>query len=322
MRLTKAVAAALAASFILSSAYADTYPSKPITIVLPYAPGASTEQVARAIQPALEKSLGQPIIIENRPGGAGVVGSAYVARAKPDGYTLLISTNNVFSINPYLTRSFPFDPVSDLKMITTAVRTRMAIVVHKSVPVNSLQELIAFDKQSPGALSFGTSGTGTPMHVGGELLKQLTGMNMTHIPYKGGGTVINDLLGGHLKVAIVTLSSVIAHIEKGDIKLLAVGEPQRLPTLPNTPAIAEVVEGFTLYSLLVVMAPKGTPDNIIARLNTDIVKALRDPAVQSRLDALGLAVVADTPAEADRLMQSDIAFWKDKLPALKLQAAQ
>lgn len=310
-RFHKTCLHAFAAAILLSATtgYGQEYPNRPITIVTPYASGASTDQLARILQPKLQVSLGQPIIVENRGGGSGNIGNAYAAKSAPDGYTILLTTNAIMAINPNIFRSLTFDPVKDFVPLTTAVRAILAVAVHPSVPVSSMAELITYAKGREKPLNYGTAGIGTPHHMAGLLLNQRAGTNFVHVPYKGSGPAVNDLLGGHIEMGITSLVTVLPFSDSGEIKILAIGESSRFQFAPKIPTVSETLPGFEATSWLAFFAPAGTPAPIQDRLTKALVAALNSNDVKEKLLEVGLPVVADTPAELADTLKRDLQKW-------------
>ena len=281
----------------VSPVAAQTYPSRPITIVVGYPPGATSDLLARTVGEPLAAALWQPVLIDNRAGAGGNVAAAYVARAPGDGYTLLVGTDAMMTSNIYLYKNVAFDPVNDVSPITNAGANIICLAVSSQLPVNSVAELIAYARANPGKLSFGSSGTASPHHLSGELLRQMAGIDILHVPYKGGGAAANDLLGGHLGMAFLSLSSAVPLLTTGKIKILAVVEKTRYAAMPDIPTIGETVPGFEMSSWLGFFAPAGTPNLLIAHLHDEIVRILKTDAAKEKLASLGFAVTATTPVE-------------------------
>lgn len=296
----------IALVFPMTAALAQAWPAKPIRLIVPYAPGGSTDVVARTVAQKLAESLGQPVIVENRPGSSGNIGTEMTAKAAPDGYTFQIGNDATHATNIFLNKSTPFDPIRDFTPLTVAVRNVIVLAVHPSVPANSVRELIDHGRKNPGRLAFGSSGTGSPHHLAGELFKQLTGVEMAHVPYKGSGPMTTDLLNGALPVAFVSLVSVVQHIRAGKVRVLGVIEGERYSGLPEIPTIGESLPGFELQSWLGFFGPAGLPAAVTQRLAAEITRALNAPDVKSKLDPQGLAVVTATPEEFGRLVRADL----------------
>jgi tripartite-type tricarboxylate transporter receptor subunit TctC len=277
------------------AARAQTWPARPVTLVVPYPPGAATELVARSIQQRLSAGLGQPVVIENRAGAGGSIGAASVAKAAPDGYRFLMATQPIVTISPHIQKDMGFDPLKDLTPLTNAVNASVAIAVSTSLPVQTLPELFAHAKRNPGALSYGTAGSGSPQHIGGVLLGQRAGIEWTHVPYKGGGPMLTDLLAGHVKVGIATLSVFRPYAADKRLKILAVGDKVRFAALPDIPTIAETLPGFELSTWLAFYGPGGLPADIVRTLSGELIKALRADEVRTKLADAGMPVAADGP---------------------------
>ena len=300
-------------------ARAQDYPTKPITIVSAQASGGASDTIVRAVQERLQAALGQPIVMENRPGAGGNVGAAQVARAAPDGYTLMIGTDAIMTSNVHLYKSMPFDPVKDFAPITNGGANIIVMAVHADVPAKSVAELVAYAKANPGKVQFGSSGVASPHHLAGELLKLKTGIDIVHVPYRGGALSANDLAGGHIAMAFLSYSSVAALIPTGKVRILAVVEKTRYAALPDVPTVGETVPGFEMSSWLGFFAPAGTPAPIVTRLHDEIVKILNVDQVKERLAAVGLAVAAGTPADLAETVRNGIAVRGDLIKAAKIE---
>ncbi len=274
---------------------AQTYPSKPITIVIGYTPGAVSDLAARTIGEGLHQAWGQPVIVDNRPGSGGNIGAAFVARAPADGYTLMVGTDAQMASNVHLYKHAGYDPVKDFAPVAYAGLNIICLAVNAQLPVNSVADLIAYAKANPGKLAYGTSGAGSPHHLAGELLRQKTGIDIQHVPYRGGGAAVNDLLGGHIGMAFLSLSAVVPHLNTGKVRMIAMVEKTRYSAMPDVPTIGETVPGFEMSSWLGIFAPAGTPADVIAKLNDGIAKVLTVESVKAKLANLGLVVVAGKP---------------------------
>jgi len=311
-------AVALAAA--ITTAPAQDYPSRPVTIVVGYTPGATSDLLARTMAERLNAAWGQSVIVDNRSGVGGNIAAGYVARAPADGYTLMVGTDAIMTSNVFLYKNTPFDPVKDLAPITNAGANIICLAVHVDLPVNSVAQLIAYAKANPGKLQYGSSGIGSPHHLAGELLRQKTGIDIVHVPYRGGGATINDLLGGHIKVAFLSLSSAVPHLSSGKIRIVAVVEKSRYAAMPDVPTIGETVPGFEMSSWLGFFVPAGTPAPLITRLNEAMVKVLTTDAVKEKLAALGLAVAPSTPAELAAVVREGLAVRGELVKAANIQA--
>ena len=322
-RLVRAVASGISAVAFVALAGpvgAQDYPSRPITIVVPQAPAASSDLLARTLGERLHAAWGQPVIIDNRPGAGGNVGAAYAARAQPDGYTLMVGTDAMMTSNVYLYKNMPFDPVKDFAPITNAGANIIGLTVNSQLPVNSVAELIAYAKAHPGKIHYGSPGIASPHHLSGELLRQKTGVEIVHVPYRGGGPAANDLLGGHINMAFLSLSSAVPHLPTGKLKILALVEKSRYPAMPDIPTVAETVAGFEMSSWLGMFAPAGTPEPLIARLNEGIIRILTAEAVKEKLAGLGLAVAPSTPSELAAIIKEGLAVRGQLVKAANIQA--
>jgi tripartite-type tricarboxylate transporter receptor subunit TctC len=308
----------LAVAIATAPAVAQDYPSRPVTIVVGYTPGATSDLLARTMAERLNAAWGQSVIVDNRSGVGGNIAAGYVARAPADGYTLMVGTDAIMTSNVFLYKNTPFDPVKDFAPITNAGANIICLAVHVDLPVNSVAELIAYAKANPGKLQYGSSGIGSPHHLAGELLRQKTGIEIVHVPYRGGGATINDLLGGHIKVAFLSLSTAVPHL--GKIRIVAVVEKNRYAAMSDIPTIGETVPGFEMSSWLGFFAPAGTPALLITRLNEAMVKVLTMDAVKEKLAALGLAVAPSTPAELAAVIREGLAVRGELVRAANIQA--
>ncbi|BDB24124.1 MFS transporter [Cupriavidus sp. TA19] len=288
----------------------DKWPSRPITWVVPFAAGGSTDIVARTIGQEVSRALGQPVVVENRPGAAGAVGAGYVARAKADGYTLFGGTISTHAINASLYKNLSYDPVKDFEPVSLVGYVPNVLMVNAELPVSNVQELIAYAKKKNG-LSFASSGAGTSTHLAGELFADLVHVPMTHVPYKGSPQAVQDVAAGLVPFLFDQLTAGEAMIKAGKLRALAVTSPKRSALLPKVPTMAEAgVSGFEMVSWQALYAPRGTPTEIVQRLNAEVVRALKQPAVQQRLNQqLGMEIVGSTPAELAGLMDKEIPRW-------------
>jgi tripartite-type tricarboxylate transporter receptor subunit TctC len=315
---SRAVLSALALFAATFGAGAQDFPTRPITIVLPYPPGASTEQVARMVQPVMQERLKQPVIIENKPGGNGSIGTLAVARAAPDGYTILLTTNALMTIVPHV-QTMPFDPLKDFVPLTTAIRGILGIAVNPNVPAKNVAEFIAYAKANPKKVHYGTAGIGSPQHMAGLLLNREANIDLVHVPYKGGAPAANDAMGGHIQAVIATISSVLGQHKSGLLRIIGIGEKERFAGQPDIQAIAETVPGFEATSWLAFYAPAGTPKTAVDVLNRELVYALNTPEVKQKLFDLGLPVVADKPEELDKRTRDDLKLWGEIARAMNVK---
>jgi tripartite-type tricarboxylate transporter receptor subunit TctC len=279
----------------LSQVNAQTYPAKPITIVIGYTPGAVSDLAARTIAEGLHQAWGQPVIVDNRPGSGGNIGAAFVARAPADGYTLLVGTDAQMASNVHLYKYVGFDPVKDFAPVAYAGANIICLAVNADLPIKTVADVIDYAKKNPGKLNYGSSGTGSPHHLAGELLHQKAGIDIAHIPYKGGGAAVNDLLGGHIGMAFLSLSAAVPHINTGRLRIVAVVEKTRYAAMPDIPTIGETVPGFEMSSWIGVFAPAATPPELVGKLNDGIARVLTVPEVKEKLANLGLVVAAGKP---------------------------
>jgi tripartite-type tricarboxylate transporter receptor subunit TctC len=299
------------ASAALPAIGQDKWPSKPITAVVPFPPGGSTDAIARAIGSKLQQQLGQPIIVENRAGATGAIGAGYVKNAAPDGYTFMVASIGVYSVNPVLQKKLVYDPAKDFDLLTVAVRAPNVLVTNLNVPANTVQELIAYLKKNPDRISFASSGSGSSDHLTAALFWQTTGTSGLHVPYKGGAPAITDLIGGHADVSFQNINAVLGHIKAGKLKALAITGDKRAAMLPQVPTLDEAgVKGVDVYSWQGIAAPKGLPADIRTRLHGAIVKTLNDPEIKTRLVADGFEIVANTPEQFAQFQAQELARWK------------
>jgi tripartite-type tricarboxylate transporter receptor subunit TctC len=305
----KKILALLAVAAFATAAFAQTYPNHPVRIVVPFGPGGFTDVVARILQKELGASLGVPIVIENRSGAGSTIGTADVAKAKPDGYSLVIvSTTHV--ISPHLYREITYDPIKDFAPVTKLGEGPYVLVVHPSLGVSSVAELIAKAKANPGRIDFASSGNGSSQHLVGALFATMAGVKLNHVPYKGSSGAMNDLIAGTVKLSFVGMPNALPNIASGRLKALAVTSSKRAADLPNVPTLAEAgVPGFDATIWLALLAPAGTPRDIVMKLNTDVAKALSTPDVRKLMRNAGVDVATSTPEELGALLQSELDRW-------------
>jgi tripartite-type tricarboxylate transporter receptor subunit TctC len=302
------------------SAFA-AYPEKTVTLVVPFPPGGSTDAIARVLSQKLQEKLGGTFIIDNKPGATGTIGAAFVKRAAPDGYTLFVSSLGPFVIAPHLIKGVQYDALKDFDPITIAVQAPNVLVVPVNSPDKSVAELLAHLKKTPGKVSFASSGNGSSDHLSAELFWQQTGTEGLHVPYKGGGPAINDLLGGQVDAAFVNINSIIQHIKAGKVRALAISSEKRSPLLPDVPTLQEQgVKGAEVQSWQAVAAPKGLPADVKTKLHAAIVASLNDPAVKEKLLAQGFEIVADTPEHFAKYQAMEYARWKSLIEARNIKA--
>lgn len=302
------VATTLVAS--VSGAYAADYPNKPIRIVVPFAAGGTTDFLARAIAQDLGTSMGTTVVVDNRPGAGGNIGSDLVAKSVPDGYTLLLGTVGTHAINASLYKKMPYDTVKDFAPISLVASVPNILAVHPSVPAKSVKELIALAKAKPGVLAFASSGNGSSIHLSGELFKSMTDVDMVHVPYKGSGPALTDLVGGQVQLMFDNMPSSFPHVKAGRLRALAVTSPKRSPAAPDVPTIAEAgVPGYESVAWFGILAPAGTPPEIVKKLNTEIAKTLKSPEVMTRLASQGAEPVSNTPEQFAAYIKSEMTKW-------------
>ena len=299
---------------LASGAQAQAYPSKSVRIIVPQSAGGSSDLVARPLAAQLTPLLGQPVVVENRPGAGSVIGTDLVAKSAPDGYTLLVVAASV-TMSPSLYK-LPFDPVRDLAPVSLLTSLPNILVVHPSLPVKSVRELVAFATARPGQLNFGSSGVATGTHLSMELLMHLTGMKMVHIPYKGGSLNVNALIAGETQVNFSTISTAIQHVKSGRLRALAVSTAKRSVAAPELPTVDEAgIRGYDYSSWIGLLAPARTPPAIISRLNTEANKAIQTPEVKAILAAEASEAVGTTPEEFDAIMKREVARWMQVVKA-------
>jgi len=296
-------------SVYVTAAPAQTYPSKPIRIVAPFPAASVADVLARPIAQKMNDQWGQPVIVENRVGVAGNVGADVVAKSPPDGYTLLLGTIGTNSINAALYSKMPYNVRTDFAPITLVATSYLLLVMHPSVPVRTVKEVIALAKANPGKLNFGSAGPGTTPHLAGELFKFLTGVSMTHVAYKGSPQSAIDLLAGRLDLIFANGSAALPHIRTGRMRLIAISAPRRDPAMPDVPTIAETVPGFEMTPWWGLFAPAGTPREVIARLNAESVRVLALPDVKANYANLGLVAASNTPEQFNTFVQEEIVRW-------------
>ena len=293
---------------LTAQAMAQSYPARPIRIIIPLAPGGSADVGARMVGDRISQTLGQPVLIESRAGGGGTVGVAYVAKAAPDGYTLVVGPAGALSINVSLTK-LPYDPVKDLAPVSGMTRSTLFIVTLPSSPIQSVKDLVAFAKANPGRLNFGTPGIATAQHLAGELLKTMTGIDMVHVPFKGSSEATTAVLGGQIQLGIIGPAGVAPQVKAGKIRVIAGTDSQRSLSLPDVPPVAEAVPNYEASGWLAFFAPAGTPPDIVSRLNTEMVRALRQPEVAERISSGGEQPHIVSPEELGRFVREEIEKW-------------
>lgn len=301
------------------AAQAQTFPTKPIRLVCPFPPGGAVDIASRAIAAELSRTIGQPVSVENKPGAGGNIGGVEVARSAPDGYTLLMTTSGINGINPVLYRKMPFDPNKDLTSVAALVSLSNVLVAHPSVKAANVAELLALLKSNPGKVTFASSGSGTSIHMSGEMFMHLTGTRMIHVPYKGSAPAITDLLGGQVQVMFDNIPSALPHIRSGKLRALATTGAKRDPALPDLPTIAEAgVNGYEAGVWFGLAAPAGTPADVIAKISTEAIKGTRSPEFVKRMTELGYVIMGQGPEQMTAMLKAEIERWT---PVIKASGA-
>ena len=299
---------------------ADSYPSRPVRLVIPFAPGGPTDIAGRVIAENVSPLLGQPMIVDNRPGAGGNVGAEIVARNAPDGYTVVMGVTGSHAINLSLQKTLPYHPLKDFEPVTQATQFPNAIAVHPDLPAQTLSELVALAKREPGKLSYGTDGVGTASHLTMELLKSKAGMNLVSVPYKGAAPMLTELVGGQIQVGITGLPAMQAQAKAGKIRILAVTTPVRVASNPEIPTVSEQgFPGFSAAPWAGFFVPRGTPQPIVGKLAASLIKAMQLPEVKQKMADLGSTVVASQPAEFRRFVENEIEKWADAVKAAGVQ---
>jgi len=294
----------------ISSAYAQTYPSKPIRIIVQFTPGTSTDIIGRLVGQKLTEAWGQPVVVENRPGAGAIIGTEAAAKAPADGYTLVMAVSSAFGINPGLVPNLPYDVMRDFALITNVVLTPQTLIVPAASPVKSVRELVALAKAKPGALNYGSLGSGSTSHLTMELFRSTAGIQLTHVPYKGSPPAYTDLFSGNLQLMFDAVPAVIPHAKSGKLRALAVGSSSRSPFLPEVPTVAESgYPGFEAVGWIGLAAPAKTPEAILDKINAEVVKALGTADMKERLAGLGVTPVGDTREQFTAFVRSEIAKW-------------
>ena len=287
----------------------DKYPSKPVTVIVPQAPGGANDTIARVVAQKLTEALGQQFIVDNKPGAGGNVGTAAAAKAKNDGYTLLLTVNSAHVINPSLYKSTGFDPVKDFEPISPVATAGYVLVANNAFPPKNVTELIAAAKAAPGKYTIASAGNGTLNHLIGEMLGKAAGIELTHVPYKGAAAAVNDLIGGQVQVSVQSLPSSMSFIKSGKLKVLGVVNEKRVASLPDTPTIGETIKGFGSTPWYGLFAPAGTPKAIVAQLHAALTKVLDAPDTKDKLAVFGCEPFKSTPVQFAALIKDDLPRW-------------
>ena len=303
---------ALVASLVLALpgiAGAQAFPTKPIRIIVTYPPGGGADLMARLVAPKMSEALGQPVVVENKPGASGQIGASEVARSSPDGYTLMLDASS-YAVNPSLYAKLPYEPAQAFTPVAVLALFPNVLVVTPSYPVHDVKELIAAAKAKPGTIAFASSGNGSAQHLSGELFRQKTGVEITHVPYKGGGPAMNDVMGGQVPMFFANMASSLPQIKGGKLRPLAITGAKRSPALPEIPTMAQAgVPGYEVYEWNAIFAPAATPKAVVAKLADAIAKAVQSPEFRERVAALGGELTGYGPTEADRFVREQMQLW-------------
>jgi tripartite-type tricarboxylate transporter receptor subunit TctC len=303
---------------LVASVFGQTFPSRPVRFVVPFPPGGATDIIARVLAQKMSEAWGHPVVVENRAGAAGAIGSEAVAKAAPDGYTILMGTTSTHAVNPAINPKLPYNNVTDFAAVTLVATFPNVLVAHPST-ANSLQELIAALKQNPGKYNFGSSGAGSSTHLTGELFKLMTRTDINHIPYKGTGPLLNDLMAGHVAFAFDQITGVMPFIQAGRMRALGVASAERNAALPDVPAIAEVLPGFEATAWVGIFAPARTPAEVTGRIQAETKRILALPDVAQRMKEFGATPVANAPAEFGAFVAKDTAKWRDLVASARIK---
>jgi tripartite-type tricarboxylate transporter receptor subunit TctC len=319
MRLLHKLAACAALAFALTAPAFAAWPDKPVTLIVPWAPGGSTDILARMLSEHLTKDLGQPFIVENKAGASGNIGSNMVAKAKPDGYTLLVGSMSTHAMNQSLYTTMPFNGVDDFTPISLLAYVTNTMVTNPSVPANNVKEFIAYCKAHPGQINYASAGPGSTNHLSAALFEKATGCKMTHVPYKGGAPAVLDTVAGQTQLLFSAGTQTLPHVKAGKLKLLAVTESKRSALLPNVPTVAETVPGYELAVWYGFFGPKDLPADITKRLNTEINKIMAMPDVREKMGAMGVEVVQSTPESFAKTLRQDTDKYTKLIKELNIQ---
>jgi len=299
----------LIALVVTADAFAQSYPVKPIRLVLPYPPGGGTDVIARPLAQKLTEQLGQQVMVDNRGGAGGNIGMEFVAKSPADGYTLLFALTAQYAVNPSLYPKLPYDPVRDYAPISLLANAPYLLVVHPALPAKSVAELVTLVKARPGQLSYSSSGNGSGAHLAGEMLRSLAHVEIVHVPYKGAGPAMPDLIAGQVQLSFITYTAAGPHIKTSRLRALGVTTAKRSPTLPDLPAIGETVAGYDSAVWYGFAAPAGTPPEIVSKLNTEVLRVLAAPDFRSRITLEAVSPIGSTPEEFGSFMKSEIVRW-------------
>ena len=301
---------ALAALLFSTAALSQTFPSKPIRIVVPFAPGGNVDITARLVAPGLQQELGQPVIVENKPGAGGTIGADQVVKSPPDGYTLLMGSNSTFSVAPSLYTKIPYNPLKDFAPVISLAAAPFVLVTSPNVPAKDARALVALAKAEPRKLTMSSAGTGSSNHLVGELFQEISGARFTHVPYKGSGQALTDLMGGQVNLHFDQVTSAASHIQAGKLRPLLVTAPRRVPMLPDVPTAAEAgYASFEATNVTGLIAPAGTPRDVVDKLNAAAQKVLAQPAVKAKFAEIGAETTGGTPEQFATYIRDDLSKW-------------
>jgi tripartite-type tricarboxylate transporter receptor subunit TctC len=314
MRLTQiargVVTALVLASCVFAPAFAQDYPARPVTIVVPFAAGGGTDIIARLLAQKLEQRLGKSFLIDNKPGAGSTIGATAAARAAPDGYTLLMAPSPAMAMSVSIYKSLPYDPAVDFIPIALAAQTPFVLIVNPSLPIHSVADLIRLAKEKPGAFSYGSAGPGTPHHLYAELFRSMTGVEMSHVPYRGSGPLVNDVVGGHLPLTFVDIPPAVGVIQTGKVRAIAISTKARLPTFPDIPPVADTVPGFDAASWQMLVAPAKTPRPIVDKLHAELKGILSTADMKERIANDGMLMMDNASVEAlQDFVKAEIVRW-------------
>lgn len=310
MRTLQAILLGSLLAGVSCTGWAQTYPAKPVRLLVPFPPGAALDFLARAIVPKLNDSLGISVVIDNKGGASGAIGTELLARSAPDGYTIGLGNPGTHSLPVALGKKLGYDPLKDFTPISVLVKNILSLVVNPQLPVRTVKELVDYAKKNPGKLSFSSAGNGTSLHLIGELLNQLGGIDIAHIPYRGGGPALTDLLSGQVPVAVAASATIMPYVKNGRVRALAVFDDTRYREMPEVPTGSEAFPGFVAKaSWIGAFGPLGMPQAIVVRLNNEMVKAVRTPDITALLEANGSAVLGTPPEDLAAFVRSDIELW-------------
>ena len=310
MPLAARILAAIVLALWLPHLHAQAYPNKPIRFIVPVAPGGIADYYSRVIGSKLHEAWGQPVVVENRAGGGGNIGSDIVAKSPPDGYTMVMGFIGSHAVNPFLVKHMPYDPQRDFVPVVMVIEAEGMLAVHPSLPANSVHELIALAKAQPGRLAYASGGIGTSSHLAGELFKSMTGTSLVHVPYKGNAPAIADLIGGQTQLTFATMPTVVPHVRAGKLRGLAVIGATRSAAAPQLPTIAESgVPGFSVNNWIGLFAPAGTPGDIVRKMNAEVQRIMRLPEVTRRMEVEGERFTPNSPEEFGAFIRAEVAKW-------------